>query len=248
MSEISAIIGGTGLYALEGMDLQTETVDTPFGSVNVERTDSLVFLNRHAPNHSVPPHKVNYRAHIKALDILGVKRICAAYAVGCINPEFDLGIPIVLDDFIDFSSGRAHTFFDTIKNGVGHVEVSTPFCPVLSKTLEREAGKLGLKTRFGGIYGSVNGPRFETPAEIRAYRILGADVIGMTLVPEVPLALELGMSVAAIAYSINWGAGMTETIEFVTDNIEETKLMMLRAMVNTLAETQDKQCSPAKIL
>ncbi|HHL43912.1 MAG TPA: S-methyl-5'-thioadenosine phosphorylase [Hellea balneolensis] len=248
MSEIVAIIGGTGIYALEGFDLRKEIIKTEYGNVTVERTDSLIFLNRHAPNHSVPPHKVNYRANIKALQQAGVKRLCAAYAVGCINPDFDLGIPVILDDFIDFSSGREHSFFDTITNGVGHVEMSAPFCPLLSKTLENEARQLGLKTRFGGVYGSVNGPRFETPAEIRAYRMLGADVIGMTLVPEIPLAREAGMCVAALAYSINWGAGMTDTIEFVTDNVEETKLMMLRAMINTLTNTKDDQCSPAKIL
>jgi 5'-methylthioadenosine phosphorylase len=245
---VAAIIGGTGIYALEGMDLRTETVKTPFGDVTVERNDDLIFLNRHAPNHSVPPHKVNYRANIKALEMLGVKRICGTFAVGSINPDFDLGVPVILDDFIDFSSGRAHTFFDEIKNGIGHVEMSAPFCPVLSDALQTQANSLGMKVRRGGIYASVNGPRFETPAEIRAYRKFDCDVVGMTLVPELPLARELGMSYAGLAFSINWGAGMQPNIEFFEGDVDATKTHMLRVMIATLESTSDDLCTPAKIL
>jgi len=245
---VAAIIGGTGIYALEGMELRSEMVSTPFGDVTVDRNDDLIFLNRHAPNHSVPPHKVNYRANIKALEMLGVKRICGTFAVGSINPDFELGVPVVLDDFIDFSSGRAHTFFDEIKEAVGHVEMSVPFCPVLSDALQAQSDKLGMKIRRGGTYASVNGPRFETPAEIRAYRVLGCDVVGMTLVPELPLARELGMSYAALAFSINWGAGMKPNIEFLEGDVEKTKADMLRTMIATLETTSDNDCSPAKIL
>lgn len=245
---VAAIIGGTGIYALEGMDLRSETVLTPFGDVTVERNDNLIFLNRHAPNHSVPPHKVNYRAHIKALEMLGVKRICGTFAVGSINPNFELGVPVILDDFIDFSSGRVHTFFDEIKEAVGHVEMSVPFCPVLSDALQSQATELGMKIRRGGTYASVNGPRFETPAEIRAFRKLDCDVVGMTLCPELPLARELGMSYAALAFSINWGAGMKPNIEFLEGDVEKTKADMLRTMIAALETTSDDQCRPAKIL
>ena len=248
MTEITALIGGTGVYALDGMELFSETVNTPYGSVSVERTDDLIFLNRHAPNHSVPPHKVNYRANIKALDMLGVKRICATFAVGSINPEFELAVPVILSDFIDYSSGREHSFFDEIKNGSGHVDVSVPFCPILSDALEREAAKLNLKIRRGGVYASTNGPRFETPAEIRAYRQFGADVVGMTLCPELPLALELGMSYAGLAFSINWGAGMTPEIELIHDGVDKIKDNMLRTMIAALANTKNADCKPATIL
>lgn len=248
MSEISAIIGGTGIYALEGLELRTETIQTPYGDVTLERTDTLVFINRHAPNHSIPPHRVNYRAHIKALDMLGVKRICAAYAVGCLNENFELATPIILDDFVDFTSGRRHTFFDEIKNAVGHVDMSIPFCPVLSTALKREAANINMAVRGGGVYGACNGPRFESPAEIRAYRTLGVDVVGMTLCPELPLALELGMSFAALAFSINWGAGMTPTIELVHDGVDEIKTNMLRTMIAALDTTKNKDCTPATII
>lgn len=248
MTEITALIGGTGIYALAGMELHNETIKTPYGAVTVERTDDLIFLHRHAPNHSVPPHKVNYRANIKALDMLGVKRICATFAVGSINPDFELAVPVILSDFIDYSSGRAHSFYDTIDHGKGHVDVSVPFCPVLSDALETEAGKLGLKIRRGGVYASTNGPRFETPAEIRAYRKFGADVVGMTLCPELPLALELGMSYAGLAFSINWGAGMTPSIELVHEGVDTIKDKMLRTMINALSNTKDADCTPATIL
>ena len=200
MSEISALIGGTGIYALDGMKLHSETVKTPYGEVTVNRTDTLIFLNRHAPNHSVPPHKVNYRANIKALEMLGVKRICATFAVGSINKDFKLAVPIILDDMIDMSSGRQHSFFDEITSGVGHVDMSIPFCPVLSNALQVEARALKLEVRRGGTYVSTNGPRFESPAEIKYYRKMGADVVGMTLCPELPLALELGMSYAGLGF------------------------------------------------
>ncbi len=247
MTEITAIIGGTGIYALSGMKLRSEIIKTPYADVTVERTDDLVFLHRHAPNHSVPPHRVNYRANIKALDMLGVKRICATFAVGSINPDFELAVPVILSDFIDYSSGREHSFFDTIDQGKGHVDVSVPFCPVLSGALEAEAKKLNLKVRRGGVYASTNGPRFETPAEIRAYRQFGADVVGMTLCPELPLALERGMSYAGFAFSINWGAGMTPSIELVHDGVDAIKDKMLRTMINALKNTKNAECTMAPI-
>ncbi len=245
---VAAIIGGTGIYALDDMKLHRETVKTPYGDVNIERTDQLVFINRHAPDHSVPPHNVNYRAHIKALSQLGVSRICATFAVGSINPEFDLAVPVILNDFIDFSSGRKHTFFETLKDAKGHVDMSVPFCPSLSTALKTEAAKQNLTIRSGGVYASTNGPRFETPAEIRSYRAAGADVVGMTLCPELPLAKEAGMSYAGFAYSINWGAGMTPNIELHTENIDDIKAKMLAVMIGALRNTNDDQCQAAPIL
>ncbi|MEE9273045.1 MAG: MTAP family purine nucleoside phosphorylase [Robiginitomaculum sp.] len=246
--EVTALIGGTGIYAIDGMKLYGETIKTPYGEVSVERTDTLIFLNRHAPNHSVPPHMVNYRANIKALDMLDVKRICATFAVGSINEGFELAVPVILDDFIDFSSGRTHSFFDEIKKGVGHVDMSVPFCPSLSNSLQSEAKKLGLKVRRGGTYASTNGPRFESPAEIKFYRKMNADVVGMTLCPELPLALELGMRYAGVAFSINWGAGMTPKIELMHKGVNEIKNTMLRMMIGALKTTKNADCVPAVLL
>ncbi len=248
MTEVAAIIGGTGVYALKGMAFVRETVKTPYGEVEIERTENLVFLNRHAPGHSVPPHKINYRAHIRALEILGVKRICATFAVGVINEDFNLGVPVVLSDFIDMTSGREHSFFDKIDSGQGHVDMSIPFCPVLSSALAGQAKKIGLKIQRGGVYIATNGPRFESPAEIRAWRNLGADVVGMTLCPELALALEAGMSYAGFAFGLNWGAGMRPTIEIEHEGAEAIKSKMLDVMMRALAATKNSDCTPAVLI
>jgi len=245
---VAAIIGGTGIHNLENVNLVKETVNTPYGEVTVDRNEDLIFLNRHAPDYSIPPHKINYRANIKALQTLGVKRVCITYATGSLNPDFKLGVPVILNDFIDFTSGREHTFIDSLAGDGGFIEMSQPFCPVMSQALADAAKELALEVRRGGVYGAVNGPRFETPAEIRAYRLHGVDVTGMTLVPEIPLALEAGMSCGAFAFSINWAAGMSTNIEFVKDAVEETKQEMLKAMIAALGNTKDEQCTPAIIL
>ena len=177
-----------------------------------------------------------------------MKRICATFAVGSINKDFELSVPIILNDFIDYSSGRSHTFFDTLEQANGHVDVSKPFCPTLSNALELEAMKMDMEIRRGGVYASTNGPRFETPAEIKAYRTMGADVVGMTLCPELPLALELGMSYAGLAFSINWGAGMESEIELIHEGVDQMKSNMLQTMINALTHTNNSDCQPAPIL
>ncbi len=247
MKEITAIIGGTGVYALGGESI-SEIINTEYGDVEIQMAHNLVFLNRHAPNHTIPPHKINYRANIKALHVLGVKRICATFAVGVINENFKLGEPVILSDFIDMTSGRKHTFFDRLDNAKGHVDISKPFCPILSDALAKAAKNKKLSVRKGGVYIATNGPRFESPAEIKAWRILGADLVGMTLCPEISLALELGMSYAGFAYGLNWGAGMTEMIELQEDGVDELKAKMLQVMIEALANTNNADCKPATII
>ena len=246
MAETVAIIGGTGVYNLD-TDAKTEIIKTEFGNVEVSRMGDVVFLNRHAPKHSIPPHKINYRANIKALDILGVKRICATFAVGIINEKFKLGTPIIVSDFIDMTSGREHSFFDKLDNAKGHVDMSNPFCPVLSQALEDVAKSKSISVKKGGVYMATNGPRFESPAEIKAWRLLGADMVGMTLCPEIGLALELGMSYAGFAYGLNWGAGMTDVIE-IQDDVEGIKTKMLDVMITALAQTKNTDCIPASLI
>ncbi len=245
---VTAIIGGTGIYDLGGASLQEEPIDTPFGPVNLMRSEACIFLNRHAPNHSIPPHSINTRANIKALEILGVKRVIGIFAVGLIHQSFDLAVPIILDDFIDLSSGRDHTFFDTLTHAEGHVEMSTPFCPALRQALADAAGKRGVQTHRGGVYGCTNGPRFETPAEIRMLRTLGADMVGMTLCPELPLARELGMSYGAVALPLNWGAGIEKSIQFYGGDIKPIQKDILQIVLDALDQTHDNDCTPAKIL
>ena len=244
----AAIIGGTGIYKLEGLSLDEQTIATDYGDVTLMRNDDLVFINRHAPGHSVPPHNVNYRAHIKALQSCGVKRVCGLFAVGLINRDFKLGVPIILSDFIDFTSGRAHTFFDSLDNGVGHVEMSAPFCPVLRRALIEAADHQNLPIKNGGVYAAVNGPRFESPAEINAYRRLGADMVGMTLMPELALARELGMAYSGLAYSINWAACINARIEFSECVDDQTRCKMQATILAALGATTDTDGGCAKLL
>jgi len=241
-----AIIAGTAIYDVPGKTLVPETVETPYGPALVYRVEGedLVFLARHGISHDTPPHKVNYRANIKALEMLGVKRVLATNAVGSINPEIPpLGLAL-LTDFLDFTSGRAHTFFDGGKSGVKHVDVSIPYCPTLNKQLLALAPKHGLDLRPNAIYVCTNGPRLESPAEIRMYAQLGGDVVGMTGVPEATLARELGLCYAAVAFSVNWAAGIEKTIQFVGDSagFDKIKSGILGLFLETLVTTSDVGC------
>ncbi len=237
-----AIIGGTGVSQTKGLDMTPKSVATPFGAVDLSVADDVVFCNRHAPDHSVPPHKINARAQISALNQLGVKRVFALYAVGLINENMQLGVPTQVTDFIDLAPRTDHTFFDTLTAGHGHVDLSHPFCPALTVSLQAQE-----RDHQSGIYACTQGPRLETPAEIRALGKLGADMVGMTLSPEVPLALEKGMSVCALALPINWAAGVKPDMDIdpsefrrVQDDMIETVLRMGRA-------TTDADCAPARI-
>ena len=215
----SAIITGTGIYEIAGYTFRPESIETPFGPAQVFLSEDpgldLVFLARHGLQHTTPPHKINYRANIKAMQILGVKQVLAAYAVGSINPEIPpLGMALITD-FLDFTSGRPLSFFDGGDSGLAHTNMDQPFCPSLGAKVLELAPEFDLKLRNQAVYVASNGPRFETPAEIRAYGRLGGDVVGMTCVPEVVLAKELGIHFAAVALSINWASGIEETMTIV---------------------------------
>ena len=248
----AAILGGTGIYKLSNVEVDEQVVENEYGKAMVfvgrgEHKD-VIFLTRHGINHTTPPHKVNYRANIKALYDLGVKRIMSTYAVGAITldyPVMELG---VLRVFLDFTSGREFTFFDKITRGVGHVEMSAPFCATMSKKLIELAPKHNIKCHDGATYVATNGPRFETPAEIRMYQMMGGHVVGMTCCPEVVLAAELGMSFAAVALPINLAAGLEEKINIVEKNIDEVRHKMVGLMLDVLKNTRDEDCHAPKLL
>lgn len=211
-----AIIGGTGVYDPQLLeDLQEKTVETPYGEITVQtgryQGHEIAFMPRHGKGHSVPPHKINYRANIWGLKALGVQRILATAAVGSLNPDMEPGHFVFVDQFLDFTKGRVGTFFDGDPYGVVHIDMTEPYCPRIRDVLVRVAQKLDLTAHSQGVYVCVEGPRFETPAEIRAYRMLGADVAGMTNVPEVVLAREAGMCYAAMAMVTNMAAGISKT-------------------------------------
>lgn len=253
-----AVIGGSGLYALLDKP-KREVLRTPFGSTpqievgNIDGTE-VAFLPRHAApgkkesKHSVPPHLVNFRANIYGLRMLGVERILASNACGAINPDIKPGSLVVLDQFIDMTKSRERTFYDGItpikvwqgKPSIDrfvHVDVTQPFCTELRKTLIEACENADVPYFSKGTYICTDGPRFETPAEIKAFRILGADIVGMTLVPESILARELSMCYASIGLVTNWAAGISKTkitvkevLEISRNNIEKVREIFRRAI------------------
>lgn len=238
------IIAGTALYSIPGVDLLQEKVNTPYGDALVLRgqgeDDDLVFLPRHGPKHTTPPHRINYRANLKALEMLGIKYVLAANAVGSINREMPPLSLVVVDDFIDFTSGRPLSYFDGGESGVKHVDMSQPFCPELRTRLLELASRFDLAVHPNGTYICTNGPRLESPAEIRMFARLGGDVVGMTGVPEVTLARELDLCYAAVSFSINWAAGIEASMQFVQSGLDELSAKMLAWFIATLRSTADR--------
>ena len=211
-----AVIGGTGVYDPDWLaNSVARDIDTPYGPTRVTEgrlagvDEPVYFMNRHGAGHSVPPHRVNYRANLAALKALGVTRVVATAAVGSLNIAMGPGHIVLCDQFLDFTKARPTTFFDGGEQGVVHTDMTEPYCPDIRATLEGVAASLGLPATNGGVYVATEGPRFESPAEIRAYRMLGGDLVGMTGVPEVVLARELGLCYATVALVTNYAAGIS---------------------------------------
>lgn len=209
-----AIIGGTGFERLS-KDARKLCLGTPYGIppplyIGKVSGKNVIFLPRHGSDHSVPPHKINYRANIYALYKIGVERILATNAVGAINPNFKAGDIVVPHDFVDFTKLRCITFYD--EPPVTHIDVSQPYCPEIRKLSIETAEKIGFQVWDEAVLACTEGPRYETPAEIKMFRRLGCDVVGMTGIPEAVLARELEMCYASICYVSNMAAGMQKRL------------------------------------
>jgi 5'-methylthioadenosine phosphorylase len=219
------IIAGTGFYDLDALTEPTqETVDTPYGQARFTRGQwhgiPVVFLTRHGAGHSVPPHLVNYRANMRALADAGVRDVVAVNVTGSIDPDLEPGDLLCLDDFLDFTKGRPVTFHDgSGPEGVVHVDVMEAYHPAIRREILDAASSIGQAIRDGGVYACFEGPRFETPAEIRLARLAGGDVAGMTGVPEVTLAVEAGLRYAAISLVVNPAAGVGSGEPITMDEI-----------------------------
>ncbi|MCY0876616.1 MAG: S-methyl-5'-thioadenosine phosphorylase [Firmicutes bacterium] len=208
-----AIIGGTGVYDPALLDHATEhTIDTPYGSASCTIGEhagrSIAFMPRHGKGHSVPPHQINYRANLYALKEIGVTHVLATAAVGSMRLSLPPGALVIVDQFLDFTKGRVTTFFEGDKP-VTHVDMTDPYCRNLRGHLQQTAARENIVVSDGGTYVCTEGPRFETPAEIRMFAQLGGDVVGMTTVPEAVLAKELGLCYATVAMVTNLCAGMS---------------------------------------
>lgn len=240
----SAIIGGTGIDSSFPIAMTQRTVQTPYGTVElyegVGQDADLVFLPRHSAGHSVPPHLINYRANISALKQMGVGQVIGMYAVGSITGLVPPGSWGLVDQFIDMTGGaREQTFFTGGDAGVKHVPMVQPYNLPLRRAIARAAVKQGRRDIVvNGTYVCTNGPRLETPAEIRMFRIMGGDYVGMTAATETVLAAEADLPFAAIAFSINWAAGLDEegvsfledeTIERITKEIVNVCVLAFRS-------------------
>ncbi len=205
-----AVITGTGVA--EHFEVGApKRLKTEYGQIFVSRSIEGAFyvLPRHGPGHKVPPHRVNYRANIAGLHSLGVTMVIATSAVGSMNPEFRVGELGLAGQFLDFTKSRRSTFFD---REVGHTDMTEPYSRMLNDAILEAGNSAGVKLRVGLVYVCAEGPRYETAAEIKMFRMLGGDVVGMTGVPEVVLANEMGMSYSSIVIATNWAAGMQEKV------------------------------------
>lgn len=213
-----AVIGGTGLSELEGfVAREARAVSTRYGAPSAPLLfgsyagRDVVFLPRHGHPHKLPPHRVNYRANLQALKDAGVTRVLAINAVGGIHPAMGAGHLVVAHDLIDYTFGREHTLSDgSADSELLHVDFTEPFDRAMRTTLIACLQQLGYAFSDFGVYGVTQGPRLETPAEIRRLERDGCDIVGMTALPEAALARELGLPYAMLSLVVNPAAGKSE--------------------------------------
>jgi 5'-methylthioinosine phosphorylase len=215
-----AIIGGTGVYRLASLE-GSEPVqgDTPWGApsgpvrVGLLAGRRVAFLARHGEGHSLPPHRVNYRANLWQLKSLGAQRVLAINTVGGITERFGPRVLALPDQLIDYTWGRSASFWDGEGGEVLHVDFGDPYTPSLRQAVREAAARSGTALLDGGCYGATQGPRLETRAEIARMRRDGCDLVGMTGMPEAGLARELGLDYACLAVVANWAAGCGDDAE-----------------------------------
>ena len=251
------VIGGTGLYDIEGLtNIEEVDIDTPFGkpsdAIIIGKLEGvgITFLPRHGKGHHIPPTEIPVRANIYALKSLGVEHIIAVNSAGSFKSEIKPGDLVIPDQLIDRTRSRVNSFFD--KGIVTHIPFAEPFCPVLSQILEQVAKEVGASVHPKGTYVAMEGPAFSTRAESRLYRSWGADIIGMTALPEAKLARE-----AEICYAIigcvtdydSWQEGSQPiTIDVVLDilrqNIDIAK-KIIKLAVTRIPEKRNCSCATA---
>jgi len=258
MKQRIGFIGGTGSYK-PVTDSQKRTIRTPFGDAIVYLTQlgnkEIAFIARHGIKHSFPPHMVNYRANIYALHQLGVSKVITTSAVGSLIKDIPPGSFVLPDQFIDFTKNRPNTFFDgkfevTLhsgekRSGVIHIDLTNPYCPDIHKLIQSVGNECAIDIYDKGVYVCTEGPRFETPAEINAFRILGGTLVGMTSVTECILARELGMCLSTICLVTNFAAGMQDKIslEEVYKEFEEKRMklkILIEKSLEQITYTSDK--------
>lgn len=249
-----AIIGGTGVYDAALLENPTEQrLSTPFGDTKVTMGSyhgrNIAFMPRHGAGHSIPPHKINYRANIWGLKQLGVTQVLATAAVGSLQLAYEPGSLVIVDSFLDYTKQRTTTFFE--EERVVHVDMTDPYCSRLRTALRSTARSMNLPVFDGGTYVCAEGPRFETTAEIRLYQSMGAAVVGMTTVPEVILAKEAELCYSTVCMVTNYGAGISpaplthaEVVESMQANVHRIRELFFETITH-LDSRRDCLCKHA---
>jgi 5'-methylthioinosine phosphorylase len=230
-----AIIGGSGLAQLADLEgARREVVRTPYGDPSGPLTfgkmgnADVVFLARHGYGHTIAPHEINYRANLWALQQVGVTEIIAVATVGGIRPELTAGTLLLPNQIIDYTWGRASTFFEGADQPVTHIDFTHPYDEALRLRLVKAASDADLNVDLKGTYGCTQGPRLETAAEIRRMARDGCDIVGMTGMPEAALARELNLAYAAIGVVANAAAGVGNSRDSIS--LDDIRAVLDEAM------------------
>jgi 5'-methylthioadenosine phosphorylase len=238
-----AIIGGSGFAHIPNLEsVRREVVRTPYGEPSGALTfgsiagHEIVFLARHGYGHTIPPHQINYRANIWALHARGAKNVVAIAAVGGIRRDLAPGVLVVPDQIIDYTHGRAATFFDLDGSGVQHIDFTLPYSPTLRAACLKAARQAGEPVVDGGVYAATQGPRLETAAEVNRLERDGADLVGMTGMPEAALAREIGLAYATLAIVVNHAAGRGDSGAAIATNAMAAILQQAMGRVQRIIE------------
>ena len=242
------IIGGSGLARLAGLEAgRRQAMTTPYGKPSGPLTvgklagRNVVFLARHGDGHTIPPHEINYRANIWALRAKGATNVVAIFTVGGIRADLGPGVLAVPDQIIDYTHGRKSTFFDRPRAGVTHVDFTHPYCEAMRRRLFDAARAAGEAVVRDGTYAATQGPRLETAAEIDRLERDGADMVGMTGMPEAGLAREAELCYAAIAVVVNTAAGRGASARGIKlpdlDVVAQQAMARVHRILNQLART-----------
>jgi len=230
-----AIIGGRGLTELASLEItHRQVMRTPYGEPSCAflfgtlNEQEVIFLARHGYGHTIPPHLVNYRANLWALREQGVSNIVSIATVGGIRADLAPGTLVVPDQIIDYTHGRDATFYDARDTDYINANFTLPFCPELRSRVLRSAATVRQPCVDGGVYAATQGPRLDSIAEVNRYERDGADMVGMTGMPETALAMELALKYAILAVVVNHAAGRGDNLRGV--NMEQVGATASEAM------------------
>jgi 5'-methylthioadenosine phosphorylase len=251
------LIVGTGVDTIQLLsDAIDSSVQTPFGDVVYARgfldEVDVCLLKRHGEGHAVPPHRINYRANIMALYMLGVRRVVTTSAVGSLKPGLAPGSFALMAGFLDFTHAREHTFFDVGK--VVHTDMTFPYDPALTDILAASLRDVGAAVHTDQVYAAAEGPRFESPQEVAMYAAMGGSVVGMTGIPEVTLAREARLAYQTIAIITNYASGISRSLLTHAEVLEAmaaasgTVVDVLRRSLPRIAQLPEVSAEDAGIL